>query len=312
MSPLRVIYAGTPEFAVPALQAIQASEHQLVAVLTQPDRPAGRGRRLQASPIKLVAQSSAIPVWQPHTLKDEQICTSLQQLEADLMIVTAYGLLLPRRVLDIPRYGCWNIHASLLPRWRGAAPIQRAIEAGDETTGITIMQMDIGLDTGDMLMQSECPITANDTSATLHDHLAQLGAKNLMECIQSLANGQPKIGIPQNDEHACYAHRLDKKEAEVNWSEPADIIALKVRAFNPWPVSWTILAGKRTRIWEAKPIEGQFGSPGDLHSNQSHPLIIACGTNGLAVDALQPEGSRVIAAKDWLNANASLITSTAL
>lgn len=310
MQPLRILYAGTPAFAVPALQQLLSSQHQVLAVLTQPDRPAGRGRKLQASPVKQAALEHEIPVLQPLSLRDADIQQQLHSMQADLMVVTAYGLLLPEAVLQLPCFGCWNIHASLLPRWRGAAPIQRAIEAGDTTTGITIMQMDKGLDTGDMLLQRELTINSQDTSASLHDALASIGAEALQECVTALAEGKPPQPIQQDKDQATYAHRLDKAEAEINWQEPAELIARKVRAFNPWPVSWCSLLGKRTRIWQAQAVSGNFGQssqlgqPGQLQQIDQR-LIAACGEGGLDIQSLQMEGSRVMSSRDWLNANAS-------
>ncbi len=304
MQSLRVIYAGTPAFAVPALQHLLDSDHEVVAVLTQPDRPAGRGRRMQASPVKQSVQDSGIPILQPLSLREQPIQDQLNGFAADLMVVTAYGLILPEQVLTLPKHGCWNIHASLLPRWRGAAPIQRAIEAGDKTTGITIMQMDRGLDTGDMLLQHELPVSDQDTSASLHESLAEIGAAALIECINRLAADNLPEAEKQNPELATYAHRLDKAEAQIDWSVPANVIDRQIRAFNPWPVSWTNLLNKRTRIWQAQPVEGDYGIPGELRKDRGN-LIIACSEGGLNIQQLQPEGSRVISARDWLNAHGS-------
>ncbi len=301
---MRIIYAGTPAFAVPALKFLLASEHQIIAVLTQPDRPAGRGRKLQASPVKQSVSDTNIPILQPLSLRDESIQNQLRGLNPDLMVVTAYGLLLPEEVLHLPRYGCWNIHASLLPHWRGAAPIQRAIEAGDEITGVTIMQMDRGLDTGNILKQRELPIADHDTSASLHDKLSNIGADLLIECISMLSSGGSLRPEKQNAELATYAPRLDKPEAAINWTESAIVISRKVRAYNPWPISWTELLNKRTRIWQAHALEGDYGKPGEL-SNRAGKLIVACAEGGLDIQLLQPEGSRVISARDWLNAHGS-------
>lgn len=304
MQSLRIIYAGTPAFAVPALQQLLNSPHEVPAVLTQPDRPAGRGRKLQSSPIKQAALQHNIQVLQPLSLRDADIQKQLQALQADLMVVTAYGLLLPEAVLNIPRFGCWNIHASLLPRWRGAAPIQRAIEAGDQVTGITIMQMDKGLDTGDMLLQRELIINPQDTSASLHNALAEMGAEALQACVTALAEDKPLQAVEQDHDQATYAHRLNKAEAEIDWSEPAEVVARKVRAFNPWPVSWCNLLGKRTRIWEAQAIAGEFGQAGHLQQLDQH-LVAACAEGGLVIESLQMEGSRIMSSHDWLNAHAN-------
>ncbi len=302
MQSLRIIYAGTPAFAVPALEQLLDGQHEVLAVLTQPDRPAGRGRKLQSSPVKQTALAHNIQVLQPLSLRDADIQKQLQALQADLMVVTAYGLLLPEAVLNLPRFGCWNIHASLLPRWRGAAPIQRAIEAGDQVTGITIMQMDKGLDTGDMLLQRELIIKPQDTSASLHDALADIGAEALQTCITALAEGNPLQPVEQDHEQATYAHRLNKAEAQIDWSEPAEVIARKVRAFNPWPVSWCHLLDKRTRIWKARAVAGEFGQAGRFQQIDQH-LIATCGEGGLAIESLQMEGSRVMSSRDWLNAH---------
>ncbi|MDX1811781.1 MAG: methionyl-tRNA formyltransferase, partial [Gammaproteobacteria bacterium] len=236
---MKIIYAGTPEFAAVALRALLKTSHEIIAVYTQPDRPAGRGRKLTPSAVKQVALEHNIPVYQPASLKDESAQQELANLNADIMVVAAYGLLLPKAVLDIPIRGCLNIHGSLLPRWRGAAPIQRAIEAGDAETGITIMQMDVGLDTGDMLLKKSCEITDADTTATLHDKLAELGGAAIVEALDLLE----KNALPaekQDDAQAVYAHKLNKAEAVVNWNESAAIIQRKIRAFNPWPVAQTV------------------------------------------------------------------------
>ena len=238
MPPLKIIFAGTPDFAASALSALIESEHDVVAVYTQPDRPAGRGRKLRASPVKELALKHDIPVLQPEKLKDAETHDVLRSFNADVMIVAAYGLILPQAVLDIPRLGCLNIHASLLPRWRGAAPIQRAIAAGDKESGITIMQMDAGLDTGDILLLSHCPINDNDNGGDLHDRLAEMGASSILEALKDIESGNTKP-IKQDDALATYAHKLDKKEAIINWKDSAENIERLIRAFNPWPVAFT-------------------------------------------------------------------------
>lgn len=235
--PLRIIYAGTPDFSVAGLDALVASVHEVIAVYTQPDRPAGRGRGFKASPVKEKALLHNIPVYQPESLKDETAQQELTQLDADLMVVTAYGLLLPVAVLETPRLGCINIHASLLPKWRGAAPIQRAILAGDNKTGITIMQMDKGLDTGDMLAVASCDINDDDTASTLHDKLMALGAEALMSALPAIAE-QTISRVEQNDAEACYAEKLVKSEAKINWQQSAVEIERAVRAYNAWPVAY--------------------------------------------------------------------------
>ena len=301
MQPKRLIFAGTPDFAVPSLQALIDSPHDVCAVYTQPDRPAGRGQRLQASPVKQTALENHIPVYQPQTLKDSDAQKQLAELQADLMIVAAYGLILPQKVLDMPRLGCVNIHASLLPRWRGAAPIQRAIAAGDQETGITLMQMAKGLDTGDMLAIARCPIHDDDTGQTLHDRLATLGAKLLAEHIDQI---ETLHATPQDPDAVSYAHKLDKTEAQIDWQQPADVLARQVRAFNPFPVAYTEFNGKRLRIWAAH-VSHQ---PTDLAAGErlAGQLAFATGDGILHLDRVQKAGGKPIAAADFLNAHPEL------
>jgi methionyl-tRNA formyltransferase len=319
--PLRIVYAGTPDFSVPALQALIDSPHEVIAVYTQPDRPAGRGQGLRASPVKEKALTHGIPVYQPVSLKDENSQDELAALNADLMVVAAYGLILPVGVLAIPRLGCVNIHASLLPRWRGAAPIQRAILAGDDSTGITIMQMDAGLDTGDMLAVTECDITAEDTGASLHDKLMMLGADTLMSVLPAIAEaaltGQRVKGIKQNDAEACYAAKLDKAEAKVVWSKPADEIERAIRAYNSWPVAYCFYDknGKvaNLRLWRAEVVTtGEATAniaPGLVLAQSAAGIDVATGDGVLRITELQPEGKRRMSAADFLNAN-SLLNQT--
>jgi methionyl-tRNA formyltransferase len=245
--PLRIVFAGTPDFAVPSLRAA-AQRGEVVAVYTQPDRPAGRGRELQSSPVKLEALRRGIPVLQPESLKSEISRDALRALQPDLMVVVAYGLLLPQRILEIPRFGCWNVHASLLPRWRGAAPIQRAIEAGDRETGACLMQMEKGLDTGPVLLRQAIAIGETETGGQLHDRLSELGAQVLADGLGLLRAGIRPVPQPQPAEGATYAHKLDKAEAKLDWAQPADVLARKVRAFNPWPMAEAELSGERVRI----------------------------------------------------------------
>ncbi len=251
LKPYRIVFAGTPDFAATILQAVIASPHEICAVYTQPDRPAGRGQKLAMSPVKALAQQQGLLIRQPNSLKDAQAQQELAELKADLMIVVAYGLILPTPVLNAPRLGCINVHASLLPRWRGAAPIQRAILAGDSMTGISIMQMDKGLDTGPVWRMAECPITALDTTQTLHDKLATLGASTLLATLDDIANGAHSP-VAQSEQDVCYAHKIHKPEAAIDWQQSAQQIARQIRAFNPWPICFSTLDGQTIRIWRAE------------------------------------------------------------
>lgn len=300
---MRIIFAGTPDFSVPPLQALIASRHEICAVYTQPDRPAGRGRKLRASPVKEVAQKAAIPVRQPETLRPESEQQALAELGADLMVVVAYGLILPKPVLTAPRLGCVNIHASLLPRWRGAAPIQRSILAGDAESGVTLMQMDEGLDTGAMLATATTPIAAVDTAQSLHDRLAQLGATLLMESLPGLADGslQPE---PQEEALATYAHKLSKDEALMDWARPAEELDRAVRAFNPWPVAHTRYRGEMLRIWRAEPLPGSENAgkePGTILQAAATGLDVVTGEGLLRLHEVQPAGARRMSVADFIN-----------
>ena len=301
--PLRILFAGTPDFSVPPLRALLESEHQVVGVHTQPDRPAGRGRKLQPSPVKQVAQEAGVPVHQPVTLRQAEAVETIAALAPDLMVVVAYGLILPPEVLAIPRLGCVNIHASLLPRWRGAAPIQRAIEAGDRVTGVSIMQMDEGLDTGPVYLMRETPIEREDTAATLHDRLARLGAEALMEALPGIAAGtlQPR---PQDESGATYAPKLEKKEAFIDWAQPAWRIERKVQAFNPWPVAQTRYEQANLRIWEAHAIEGMAAAPGTVMAAGREGVDVATGDGLLRITRLQMPGKKPVTAQDFINAHA--------
>lgn len=304
LPPLKIIFAGTPEFAATALQALIDSRHQLTAVYTQPDRPAGRGRKLTASPVKQLAEAHQIPVYQPLSLKDEEAQEQLAALKADVMIVAAYGLILPQAVLTIPSMGCLNIHASLLPRWRGAAPIQRAILAGDSETGITIMQMDVGLDTGDMLLTKTIPIQANDTTQTLHDCLATLGASALLDALDDLQTDSLRPQ-PQDDTLSSYAKKLEKSEALMDWQQPASELARQVQAFNPWPVAQTTMGDKVLRIWEAEATTDcpPSASPGQVIHAAKGEIRVATGEGSLRLLKLQLPGGRPVGASDFLNAH---------
>jgi len=306
-NPLKLIFAGTPEFSALHLKAIINSEHSLLAVYTQPDRPAGRGKKLRASPVKALAQDAKLPVFQPPSLKDPETVESLAGLGADAMIVVAYGLILPQAVLDTPPLGCLNVHASLLPRWRGAAPIQRAIAAGDAATGVTIMQMDAGLDTGDMLATASCPIRPQTTAATLHDELAALGAHLLLDVLADLPAHQARA-CRQDDALATYASKISKSEAQIDWRLPATELAQRVRAFNPYPVCFSELSGERVRIWSAQPTGSATlkEPPGTILRADREGILVACGGGQLNILHLQLPGGKPVNAADMLNARSAL------
>lgn len=294
---MRIVFAGTPEFAVPALDALVDAGHDIAAVYTQPDRPAGRGRRLLASPVKQRALERVIPVEQPESLKSSEAQARLRAYAPEVMVVVAYGLLLPQAVLDIPRHGCLNIHASLLPRWRGAAPIQRAIEAGDTESGVAIMQMERGLDTGAVLLEKRAPIGQSETGGELHDRLATLGAVAIVEALARLDELEPRT---QDDASASYARKLDKHEARIDWNDDARVIERRVRAFNPWPVAFTLLESQPLRIWRAEAIEAN-GEPGTVIAAGSQGIDVATGAGALRILELQPAGKRVLSAAEFLN-----------
>lgn len=303
-NPLRIIFAGTPDFAAAHLSALLGSDHHILAVYSQPDRPAGRGRKLTPSPVKALAVTHNIPVYQPHTLKDDTEQAALAALAPDLLVVVAYGLLLPQAVLDIPRLGCINVHASLLPRWRGAAPIQRAIEAGDTETGISIMQMEAGLDTGPVLLEQRCPILPDDTGGSLHDRLAVLGPKALLAALDALPDLSAHA-THQNDQLATYARKLDKTDARLDFSRSAAELARQVMAFNPFPVSWCSLPdGERLRIWQAqaKP-SATNAAPGTLLDAGLDGLHIACASGSLIATDIQLPNRNRMNMRDIMNGN---------
>jgi methionyl-tRNA formyltransferase len=302
-SSLRLVFAGTPDFSVPSLAACLASGAEVVAVYTQPDRPAGRGRKLAASPVKQAATAAGIPVEQPETLRDATARARLSAYAPDLLVVVAYGLILPKSVLALPRLGCWNVHASLLPRWRGAAPIQRALLAGDDETGVDLMQMEAGLDTGPVLLEARTPIAPDDTGGSLHDRLAELGARTLADGLARVLRGESLAARAQPEEGVVYAHKFDKAEARLDWNEPALALARKVRAFDPWPVAEGTIEGERLRIWTAEAIPARVdATPGSVVAMQRDAIDVATGDGLLRVRELQREGGRRIAVRDWLNA----------
>lgn len=295
---MKIIFAGTPQFAASALDELM-KEHQIVAVLTQPDRPSGRGMQLTASPVKQLALQHGLPVLQPATLKTEETQQAIAQMDADVMVVAAYGLILPKAVLQIPRHGCLNIHASLLPRWRGAAPIQRAILAGDAETGITVMQMDEGLDTGDMLLKSKCAITPEDTAETLHDKLATIGAQAIVDALRKLESGtlQPE---KQDGSLATYAAKLTKNEAQLDWKLDAVQLERAVRGYFPFPVANTILGETPIKIQRAYLAEGHQAEPGTVISADKIGIIVACGRGALGLSVLQKPGGKPLPAAQFL------------
>lgn len=299
---MNLVFAGTPAFTLPCLSAIANSSHQLQAVYTQPDRPAGRGRQLQASAVKLWAQAHDIPVYQPVNFKDPTTIAELEQLSPDVMIVIAYGLILPSTVLQIPRFGCINVHASLLPRWRGAAPIQYAILQGDHETGITIMQMDAGMDTGPMLMQTACPITTHDTTQTLQDKLAAQAPEPLLQTLALLTNNQIQP-ILQNESQATYATKINKEMARICWQKPATEIDRLIRAFIPWPIAFTSINDHILRIHQAHVVQPQRvdAPPGAILHLDKHGIHVNTGQGVLCIERIQLPGAKVISIADWLN-----------
>ncbi|MDX6917334.1 methionyl-tRNA formyltransferase [Pectobacterium carotovorum] len=298
---LRIIFAGTPDFAARHLDALLSSGHEVVGVFTQPDRPAGRGNKLTSSPVKVLAEQHSIPVFQPKSLRPAENQAMVQALNADVMVVVAYGLILPQPVLSMPRLGCINVHGSLLPLWRGAAPIQRALWAGDSETGVTIMQMDVGLDTGAMLHKISCPILPQDTSATLYDKLAELGPRGLLETLEQLADGSA-VAEAQNDALATYAEKLSKEEARLNWQLSAEQLERCIRAFNPWPVSYFMVDEQPVKVWKAGVMTTAHGSlPGTILQADKQGIQVATAAGILNIQELQPAGKKVMSAQDLLN-----------
>ena len=307
---MRVIFAGTPEFARVALAHLHEAGFDIPLVLTQPDRPAGRGMKLQASAVKQWAQAQQIPVAQPRSLRLDgkypedaaAVRTAIETARADVMVVAAYGLILPQWVLDLPRLGCLNIHGSVLPRWRGAAPIHRAIEAGDAETGVTIMQMDAGLDTGDMLLKQTLPIGPQDTTESLHDALAALGARLIVQALQQAQTGALQ-GVAQAADGICYAHKIDKREAALDWTQPASTLARRVRAFNPFPVASSVLGGETIKFWrvQALPPHSRAAQPGEVVAVSAEGVDIATASGVLRATRLQKAGGKPLEAADFLH-----------
>lgn len=333
--PLRVVFAGTPDFAATVLAALLETSQTLVACYTQPDRPAGRGRKLTPSPVKVLAESRGIPVYQPLNFKQTEDVEALAALQPDLMIVVAYGLILPQRVLDIPRLGCINVHASLLPRWRGAAPIQRALIEGDAETGITLMQMEAGLDTGPMLSKVTTPITAQDTSSRLHDRLAALGAQAMAHLLEHIAAHRMPPADAQDNALATYSHKLTKEEGQIDWTQSATVLARKIRGLNPWPVAYSSMQGETVRLWNAEVLEegaqpvihrqtgdtnfsednttdgavGDHPAPGTVITADKRGIHVATGQGILLLTELQLPGGKTLATRDILNSRAALFAT---
>ncbi|EKS1847207.1 methionyl-tRNA formyltransferase [Cronobacter muytjensii] len=305
---LRIIFAGTPDFAARHLEALLSSSHEIVGVFTQPDRPAGRGKKLMAGPVKVLAEENGLPVFQPKSLRPVENQELVAALNADVMVVVAYGLILPEAVLAMPRLGCINVHGSLLPRWRGAAPIQRSLWAGDTQTGVTIMQMDKGLDTGDMLRKLTCPITAEDTSASLYDKLAQLGPQGLLATLSDLASGAV-VPEKQDDAKATYAEKLSKEEARLDWMLSAVQLERCIRAFNPWPVSYFMIDDQPVKVWKASVLDQQSkAAPGTVLEAGKQGIQIATADGILNLEDLQPAGKKPMSAQDLLNSRREWFT----
>ncbi len=298
---MRIVFAGTPGFAATHLEALLKADMEIVGVYTQPDRPAGRGKKLMASPVKQLAIENNIEVFQPLNFKEQDDRDQLSELKPDLMIVVAYGLLLPQSVLDIPTHGCINSHASLLPRWRGAAPIQRAIEAGDTVSGVTVMQMEAGLDTGPMIQKVETPIMPGDTGGSLHDRLAKIGSEAVVQTVAKFESG-PVLKEIQDDSLTCYAHKLNKAEAMINWHQPADLIVQKIKAFNPAPMCFTLLGDSRIRVLKAQVYpQNHYSIPGTVLTVNNLGIIIACKENAVVLEQVTIPGKKPMMVSDLLN-----------
>jgi methionyl-tRNA formyltransferase len=298
---LRILFAGTPEFAAPTLAALIEAGAEIPAVLTQPDRPAGRGKQLRASPVKQLALEHGLEVWQPASLRDESWQDRIMRLGVDLMVVVAYGLMIPNWLLDTPRLGCWNVHASLLPRWRGAAPIHRSVEAGDAETGVCVMKIVEALDAGPVYHCVKTPIMAQDTSGVLHDRLALMGARALVYCMDLALAGRLPTPEKQDEARVTYARKLSKAEAELDWNEPADLLARRVRAFNPWPVAWCEISGLRLRVWCAEAVEGDI-CPGRVVSD-SQSVLVGTASGALKLLEVQRAGGKRMGVRQFLAAH---------
>jgi methionyl-tRNA formyltransferase len=301
--PLRVLFAGTPEFSLPPLKALIDADCELVAVLTQPDRPAGRGKQLRASPVKQMALENGLSVLQPKSLRDAGWQAKLAELEPDLMVVVAYGLMIPEELLSLPSLGCWNIHASLLPRWRGAAPIQRAIEAGDTQTGVCIMQMEVSLDTGPVYHCITTDIGPSDTGGSLHDRLAEMGADALQYCLALVLAGKLPQAQVQDDSLSVYARKLTKAEAELDWNLPAEVLQRKVRAYNPWPVAWCEFGGQRLRIWQADVVESEADCKPAQIVSDGQSLVVGTAEKSLKILEIQRAGGQRMPTDQFLHAH---------
>jgi methionyl-tRNA formyltransferase len=302
---MNIVFAGTPDIATPILTALINSEHTIKMVLSQPDRPKGRGRKLIPSPVKALALEHDLSIYQPSSLRNNEAVQAIQETKPDLIVVIAYGLLIPESILSIPRYGCINLHVSLLPRWRGAAPVQRAILAGDTETGMTIMQMDKGLDTGDIVQQYPCAISNDDTTVSLQNKLSTIGAKHLLSCIDDIAAGTSS-STPQDNTLAPHADKINKSEAKIDWQQDAVMIDRHVRALNPWPIAYTVLDGQRLRLWKTSVIEQQTTSPaGTIINISKEGIDVICGENSLRIHDLQWAGGKQQPAYQACNANQS-------